>query len=178
MDTKVKKERSLQYYMRAIHRVLGYLAVGLVMVYALSGITMIYRTSDFMKKSTEVEMTLDPNLDVSQLGAALKIKNFKVTEQTPEIITFSDGTYNVATGEVVYTKKDVVAPFNKFIDLHKLPIAKNISIAIITTIFGIILFLLALTSLFMYRPSAKQFRANMLYVSLGVALAVILVLAM
>lgn len=171
-----KKKKSVAYYMRAIHRVLGYLAVGLVIVYALSGITLIHRTGDFMKKSIEVEATLEPNMDASQLGAALKMKNFKATDQTDKTIFFNDGQYDIATGQVSYVKKEVVAPLNKCIDLHKLPDAKNPHIALVTTIFGIVLFLLALTSLFMYKTSTKQFKANMIYTSIGIVVAIILVI--
>lgn len=169
-------KKSLQYYMRAIHRVLGYLAIGMVVVYALSGIVLIHRTGDFMKTSTQVTTTLQPGLDAAQVGAELKIRNFKAIDETADQIVFAGGTYDKTTGQAQYAKKQLVAPLDKFVDLHKLPDAKNPHIALVTTIFGIVLFLLALTSLFMYKPKSKQFIHNMIYTSVGIIITVILVL--
>lgn len=164
--------------MRAIHRVLGYLAVGLVMVYSLSGIVLIHRTGNFMKTSSHVESTIAPGLDAAGLSTALKIKGMKVTDETAAVINFKDGTYDKATGHVAYEKREVVEPFNRFIGLHKLSDGQDRHIAVVTTIFGIILFLLALTSLFMYKPAVKQFKANMLYVAAGVIATVVLLLCL
>lgn len=176
MEPQTKKSKSLQYYMRAIHRVLGYLAVGMAIIYALSGITLIHRTGDFMKKTVPTELSLSPGLDAQQLGAELKIKNLKVTNETAEEIVWADGKYEKTTGNVTYDKKELIKPLDKFIDLHKLPDAKNPHIAFVTTLFGIVLLLLALTSLFMYKPSAKQFKANMIYIGIGVVITVILII--
>lgn len=176
MDATPKPAKSLQYYMRATHRVIGYLVFGLVVIYALSGITLIHRTGDFMKKSTHTEEALQPGLSPDELGSALKMKYFKATDETQTTIYFTDGQYDKDTGKATYLKKEVVAPLNKFIDLHKLPVAKNHVVTIFTTIFGIALFLLAITALFMFKPAAKQFKANMIYVGAGIIAAVLRVI--
>lgn len=168
--------KSIQYYSRALHRVLGYLAVGMVMVYAISGVTLIYRSGDFLKRNVMVEKIVERNLDAMQLGESLKIKNFKVLEENDSSILFEQGRYDKMSGAVAYTVKETVAPIDRFVKLHKLSEAKNHNIAIITTIFGVVLFLLALTSLVMYKPGSKQFKSNMILTVAGVVFAVIIIL--
>lgn len=175
MDTKTTKPgKSLQYYAREIHRILGYLTLGMTIAYALSGIILIHRSGDFMKRTTPVEQTIAPNLDCDQLAAELKMRSLKVLNETDQTIFFADGQYDKATGKASYLKKEVVAPFNRFITLHKLADKQNPAIAYFTTFFGAVLFLLALTSLFMFKPSAHHFRSNMAYTALGIALLILL----
>lgn len=178
MDAQPKTRKSLQYYARAIHRVLGFLTLALVMVYALSGITLIHRTGNFMKEAVHVEKSLEPGLDASGVGSALHIRNFRATDETDAEILFDGGRYDKATGQATYVQYRVVQPMRAFIDLHRLPDSKNRHIAAVTTIFGVCLFLLALTSLFMYKSSAKQFKFNMIYTAAGVVVTVILLLAL
>lgn len=40
--------------MRIIHRYLGFFLAGIMAVYALSGIIMIFRDTDFLKKKTRL----------------------------------------------------------------------------------------------------------------------------
>ena len=175
METKTRKAgKGLQYYAREIHRILGFLTLGLTMAYALSGIILIHRTGDFMKRSVAVEQTVAPNLDGDRLAAELKMRSLKVLEETDQTIFFADGRYDKATGKASYLKKEVMAPFDRFITLHKLADKQNPAVAYVTTFFGAVLFLLALTSLFMFKPSARHFRSNMAYTALGIALLILL----
>lgn len=168
--------KPLAYYMRAIHRYLGFFAVGIMVVYALSGITLLYRTGSFLKTSTPVEAVVDPGLDADGLAAAIKVRSIKPITATDSIITFADGSYDRITGKVSYTRTQIVEPVQSFISFHKVSEAKSPVLAYAATAFGIILILLALTSLFMYRPSAKPFVTNMVLFALGLAAAIALVL--
>lgn len=167
----------LQYWMRWVHRMLGYLVLGMTLVFASSGVILVHRTGDFMKRGTRVERTLEPGLDSEALGAALKIKRLKVDEETANAIYFSDGRYDKVTGRADYVQKEVVSPFNTFISLHKMSDGQNRHIAIATTVYGVALLLLALTALFMYKPAAKPFKVNMMLTALGIAGAILLLLA-
>ena len=62
--------------MRVLHRYLGFLAIGLTIVYALSGISLLYRDTDVFKVEAVVERDLDPNIPTDKLGQALRIRNF------------------------------------------------------------------------------------------------------
>ncbi len=165
----------MAYLMRALHRDLGFLAIGLVIVYALSGIILIYRDTDFMKRTETVEKTLAPGLSAEQLGGELKMRGFKVTGQTSSTILFDGGTYDIGSGKAVYTQKSVVAPFDRFISLHKASSGNNKSHWALM-LFGVILFFLALSSLFIYKPKTKLFRRGAWLTVVGVAVTVLLLL--
>ena len=44
---------------RILHRYLGYFLAGIMMVYALSGITLIFRKTDTFKVSIDKELVLE-----------------------------------------------------------------------------------------------------------------------
>ncbi len=67
-------------YMRIIHRYLGFFLIGIMTVYALSGVVLIFRDSDFLKIESEVEKQLKSNLPSNQLGKELRIREFEVTK--------------------------------------------------------------------------------------------------
>ena len=75
-----KSKKSAHYYMRVIHRYLGYFLAGIMAVYAISGIVLIYRETDFLKREQRIEKKIDPDTHVGNLGKALRIKNLKVTK--------------------------------------------------------------------------------------------------
>ena len=41
--------------MRVIHRYLGFFLAGIMAVYALSGIVLVFRKTDFLKKEVKIE---------------------------------------------------------------------------------------------------------------------------
>ena len=55
----IKDTRS---FMRITHRYLGFFMAGIMAVYSLSGILMIYRDTDFLKKEKTYEKVFDKNL--------------------------------------------------------------------------------------------------------------------
>jgi len=52
---------------RILHRYLGYFLAGIMMVYALSGITLIFRKTDTFKVSVQKEMIVESGLDAAAL---------------------------------------------------------------------------------------------------------------
>ena len=54
-------EKKAGVYFRIIHRYLGFYLVGIMAVYSVSGITLIFRRTDTFKKVTEVKTQLTPN---------------------------------------------------------------------------------------------------------------------
>ncbi|MFT6416491.1 MAG: putative iron-regulated membrane protein, partial [Dokdonia sp.] len=67
-----KKPTSLK--MRIFHRYLGFFLAGIMAVYAISGIVLIFRDADTFKKTVTIERTLTPKLSEKTLGAAIKNK--------------------------------------------------------------------------------------------------------
>ena len=60
--------------MRIYHRYLGFFLAGVMAVYALSGIVLIFRKTDTFKKDISVQVAVEPQLGAEALGKALKIK--------------------------------------------------------------------------------------------------------
>ncbi len=169
----MEQKKSLNYYMRLLHRDIGYFVIGFVIIYALSGIILTYRDTDLLKKETNIEKTLPKNLDPSKLGEMLRIRDFKVAETTGTTIYFKNGSYNSSTGLAKYVTKESLPFLEKFFNLHKAP-SKN-AIHWVNLVFGISLLFLALSSFWMYKKGSQLFRRG-LYISMaGIAIALILV---
>lgn len=164
--------KSFQQYVRALHRDLGFLTVGLIIFYALSGIVLIYRDVDFLKQEVFIEKTIAPGLSGEELAGTLRIKNLKATSQDSTTINFAQGTYSKTTGRVAYTTKQTIYPINKFIDLHKA--ASQSSTHWFTTLFGVILLFLAISSFWMFKSGTRQFRRGLVLSSIGIIAAVLL----
>lgn len=165
-------KKSFQHYVRSLHRDLGFLTIGLVVFYALSGIILIYRDVDFMKQEVLNEISLPVNLSSEELSSTLRLKNLKVTSQDSTTINFAQGTYSKTTGMARYTSSEVIFPFNKFINLHKA--TSQSPSHWLTTLFGIVLLFLAVSSFWMFKSGTRQFRRGLLLSVTGVVISILL----
>ena len=95
---------------RQYHRWIGFFLAGIMAVYAISGVLLIFRTTDFLKYESTHERQLEVGLSGKGLGEQLRMKGFAVVEETADTIRFRQGEYNKQSGEVVYTQKDYPAP--------------------------------------------------------------------
>ena len=160
--------------MRVLHRHIGFFILGFIVIYAISGIALISRDSDFLKYEKKIKVTLPTDTKSSDIGSSLKIRDFKILETQGDVIYFKDGSFNTSTGEAEYTVKELIFPINKLVSLHKIP-SKNplhwFSLAI-----GILLFFMAVSSFWMFTTRSKQFRKGMYTALAGIVFAVILLL--
>ncbi len=60
--------------MRIWHRYLGFFLAGIMAVYSISGIVLIFRDTNFLKRETIVEKKLEPEMNAEALGKAIRIK--------------------------------------------------------------------------------------------------------
>lgn len=165
-----KKSTSLK--MRILHRYLGFFLAGIMAVYAISGIVLIFRDSDTFKNTVVIEKTLDPNLSAQSLAKAVNNKRLKVTKEEGGILYFKEGTYNSATGAVVYSKKELPFILDKLTHFHK---AKSGDpLYFLNIFFGLSLLFFVVSSFWMFIPSSPIYRKGMLFVAGGIALALIL----
>lgn len=171
-----KEKKSVNHTMRVLHRNAGFFILGFVLIYGFSGITLIYRDSDFMKREKTVRVSLPVETKTSELGPALKIREFKVLGTEGDIIKFQGGSFNKATGEAEYTVKELIFPFSKLTNLHKTP-SKN-PFHWFTLVFGIVMLFMAVSSFWMFNKKSKAFRNGMYTVLAGFAFAVILLMFM
>lgn len=167
-----KEKNSINYYMRLMHRNIGFFILGFVIVYGLSGIVLIYRDTDFLKHERNIHTTLPVGFDPFEVGSALRIRDFKATKTEGDLIYFQGGSYNKVTGETDQIVKELVYPLNKLTGLHKTA-SKN-TFHWFTLAFGIIMLFMAASSLWMFKSGSVLFRKGILTVLAGIVFTVIL----
>jgi len=172
MEQKTKK--TLNQYARTLHRNIGFFIAGLVIIYSLSGIVLIYRDTNFLKREALVEKKLSPNLADAELGLALQLRNFKIEKTEGDIIYFQNGNYNKVTGEATYSITELPPLIKRLTDLHKTP-SKNIK-HWSTIVFGVLLLFMAISSFWMFKPGTNFFRKGIFMAGAGIVAAVILLL--
>jgi hypothetical protein len=169
-----KKKSSIVKIMRALHRDIGFLLIGIMVIYALSGIQLNYR--NLFTYSTETETTLTPNMSLTELASQLRMRDTRGATTEGDITTFTDGsTYNASTGKAVTVRDTVIWPIDKFNALHKNG-GRGIS-KIITTIAAAMLFFLAISSFWMYPTKNRNFKRGIILAVVGFAIAIYLLSA-
>lgn len=158
--------------MRILHRYLGFFLAGIMGVYALSGIILTFRDTDFLKQEKQVEKQLIPNADKEELRQLLKIKGFKVEKEEKDIFYFREGTYNKSTGLAIYTVKKLPFILDKMTQLHK---AKSSdSLYFLNVFFGLSLLFFVISSFWMFIPKTTIFRKGLYFTFAGIVLTLTL----
>ena len=158
--------------MRIIHRYLGFFLAGIMAMYALSGMMMVYRNTDTFKRTVEVEQQLDQDLTPDALGKALKIKGFAATEQSDAVIYFKEGTYNRQTGIANYTVKKLPLLLDKMEKLHKA--TTDSPVYWLNLFFGASLLFFVVSSFWMFMPHTSVFKKGLYFSLAGMVLTVLL----
>jgi hypothetical protein len=170
-DTKATK-KNLRWYMRWLHNKIGFFIVGLVIIYSLSGLVQTYRDTNFLKHEVLHEMKLSPGLPETELGSALKLRNFKIVKTKGSIQYFKDGTYDTQTGMAKYTSNEWYSWIKPFTELHKTS-SKNVT-HYFTTVFGFALLFMSISAFWMFKPGTKLFSSGVYYTIAGIIASVIL----
>lgn len=160
--------------MRDLHNKIGFFIVGLVIIYALSGIVQTYRDTDFLKHEIKNEKVIETHLAPEKLGKAIKQRELKIEKTEGAILYFKDGTYNTETGAVKYVTKEWYDWIKPFTELHKQN-SKGI-IHYFTVIFAVALFFMSVSAFWMFKPGTKAFSSGVILTVLGVIASIILVL--
>ncbi len=163
---------TLSNTMRIYHRYLGYFLAGIMSVYSISGIVLIFRDTDFLKKEKKVEQKLSPNLDEKELGNALRMRNLKIESQDGDIVSFSNGTYDKITGVANYTVKSLPFVIDKLTKLHKANTKQPLFY--LNVFFGVSLLFFVVSSFWMFLPKTTIFRKGLYFALAGLLLTLIL----
>lgn len=168
-----KKTNTTRSNMRVLHRYIGFFMAGIMAVYSISGILLVYRDTDFLKKEIAYEKKLEAGLLEKKLGKELKLKGFEIIKQEGEIAYFKQGIYNVKTGEAKYSKMELPTILAKMNNLHKSESKDKYSP--LSVLFGASLFFFVISSFWMFNTKTKAFKRGILYTAAGLVLSVILV---
>ena len=158
--------------MRVYHRYLGFFLAGIMSVYAVSGLIMIFRDTNFLKRDEVMRKTVATGLSPEELAKAIRLREIKVQSTKGGVIEFPEGTYNKVTGEVVYTVKVWPTMINKLTGLHK---ANSKSpLFFLNVFFGVSLFFFVLSSFWMFLPKTSAFKKGLIFTAAGVVLTLIM----
>lgn len=168
MTTPIKERLT----MRSLHRILGYFLAGIMFIYALSGVVLIFRKTDFLKFEVAIEKQLDPDLNAKALGRAIKAKDFEIEKTEGETLYFSNGSYNTSTGLAQYTVKKLPSVLEKLTHFHKA--STGDPLYWLNIFFGLSLLFFVVSAFWMFRPKTKQFRNGLIIAAIGSLLALAL----
>lgn len=160
--------------MRVYHRYLGFFLAGIMAIYSISGIILIFRETSFLKSEVQKTVTVAPNLKNDEIGPAIKLKNLKVLEEQVDIVKFEQGTYNRTTGVAVFKVKELPSFINKLTKLHKA--TTKDPLFYLNIFFGLSLFFFVVSSFWMFLPGTTIFKKGIYFSIAGFVLALIMLL--
>ncbi len=159
---------------RKYHRMIGFFLAGVMIIYASSGVLLIFRTTDFLKFEHITEQQLPQELSVIELGQQLRLKNFRVTEEHSDHILFVQGQYSKTDGIARITTKRYPAAVQKLVDLHKA--TPDSPLFFMNVLFGLGLLFLAVSSFVMFVRQAPAFKSGIKYAAAGIVVALVVVI--
>jgi hypothetical protein len=159
--------------MRIWHRYLGFFLAGIMAVYSISGIVMIFRQTDFLKQEKLIERTLDTNMPVAELGREIGIRDLKIDKEEGNLLTFKEGSYNKETGFVSYKTKQLPFVLDKMTKFHKATTKQPLFY--LNIFFGLSLLFFVISSFWMFLPSTKIFKKGLYFALAGLVIALMLI---
>lgn len=168
----MSKKGAFGHKMRIIHRYLGFFLAGIMGVYAISGIIMIFRNTDFLKREVVVEQQLEPGLTGGELSPKLKMR-VKVERTEGDVLYFEQGNYNSQTGMANVRKMELPYLLGKMEKMHKA--TTNSPLFFLNIFFGLSLFFFVISAFWMFLPQTPIFKKGLYFTLAGIVLTLILV---
>lgn len=158
--------------MRIYHRYLGFFLAGIMAVYSISGIVMIFRDTNFLKSAKVVEQTLPKDISTDGLGKELRMRDFKVNKEENGVIFFDNGTFDRRTGIARFTKMELPFILGKMEKVHK---ANSKSpLFFMNVFFGLSLFFFVISSFWMFLPKTEIFKKGIYFTIGGIILMMVI----
>lgn len=158
--------------MRIWHRYLGYFLAGIMAVYAISGVVLIFRDTDFLKQEKLMEKKLSAGLAIDSVGRAIRMRDLKAEEEKGDLIVFKQGTYNKVTGDVKYTVKQLPYVMDKLTKLHKAN--SKSTLYFLNVFFGVSLLFFVVSSFWMFLPKTTIFKKGLYFTLAGLIFTLII----
>lgn len=164
--------RKISNKFRIYHRYLGFFLAGIMAMYAISGIVLIFRSTDAFKVETTVEKKIAKDVNSEEIGKALKIRDFKIEKTEGNNVYFEQGVLDRNTGIATYTVKELPVVLESFTKLHKSN--TNHPLFFLNIFFGLSLLFFVISAFWMFLPSTKIFRKGVFFTIGGIILTLIL----
>lgn len=129
-----------------------------MIVYAISGIVLTFRNTDYLQKEIQIEKNLKPNIASYDLGKALGKVRFSVDKEEGGLIYFQGGTYDQKTGLAKYTEKKLPILLEKMNNIHKMH--SGHPLFLLGIFFAISLLFFAVSAFWMFGPTTSVFKKD------------------
>jgi hypothetical protein len=159
--------------MRVYHRYLGFFLAGIMAVYALSGIVMIFRDTDFLKVEQTIEKTLPKDTKTEELGKEVRMRDFKADKEENGIVYFKNGTFDRNSGILKFSKKELPFILGKMEKMHKATTKEPLFF--LNIFFGLSLLFFVISSFWMFMPKTEIFKKGLYFTIGGIVLTLILI---
>ncbi|GAB5409391.1 MAG: hypothetical protein BalsKO_17560 [Balneolaceae bacterium] len=157
--------------MRIWHRYLGFFLAGIMAVYSISGIVLVFRNTDFLKQEYITKQKIEANLAPDELGEAMG-RSLEISSVNENIYTFQNGEYDSKTGDVSYSEKRLPYVLDKMTKFHKAKTGQPLYY--LNIFFGFALLFFVISSFWMFLPSSRIFVKSLYFTFAGIALTLIL----
>ena len=164
--------RSSALTARILHRYLGFFLAGIMAVYAVSGIVMIFRNTDFLKNIETHERQIAPGLDGAAAAEALNLRSDRVERTEGSVIHFRGVAYDASSGTATITRKELPYVLDKMTDLHKA--TTDSTFFYFNIFFGLALLFFVLSAFWMFLPAWPILRKGLVYTAAGIILTLVL----
>ncbi|WP_298953207.1 hypothetical protein [uncultured Nonlabens sp.] len=164
--------RKTSQKIRELHRYLGFFLAGIMAVYAISGIVLIFRDTDALKTEIKIEKTIETGLSKDKIGPTLGIKKLKVDREEAGVYYFKGGSYNSATGKASFVKKELPYVLDKMSHFHKAKSGEPLFF--LNIFFGVSLLFFVISAFWMFIPGTQIFRKGIIFAAAGLLLTLVL----
>nr|WP_242698589.1 hypothetical protein [Alteromonas sp. 5E99-2] len=158
---------------RKYHRWLGFFLAGIMAVYSISGILLIFRPTDILKYDKIQVRQLEPNLTAKELPLALRIRGSKVVGETDSVITLNIGEYEKQTGAATVTRKEYPYVLAKMVKMHKA--TNNSPLFWLNISFGLALLFFVISAFLMFIPKIPMYKNGLKIAGIGATLAILFI---
>ena len=165
-------QRNLRNTMRVYHRYLGFFLAGIMAMYAVSGVILIFRNVGFLKEEVREVRTLGPGLSEKEVGEAIKVRDLRFEEAEGDRRSFPQGTYDTRTGEVDFTSERYPFLIDKLTRMHKANTKSPLFY--LNIFFGVALLFFVVSSFWMFMPGTDIFRKGLYFVLAGIVLTLVM----
>jgi len=163
---------TLSLKVRIIHRYLGFFLVGIMSVYALSGIVLIFRDSDFFKQEKQITEQLKTNASATELGQLLEMRKLNILKEEDNKIYFENGVYDKEKGIAEYKIKELPFLLDKMTHFHTS--SSGEPLFFFNIFFAVALLFFAISSFFMFLPKTSVFKKGLYFTIAGIVLTLLL----
>ena len=158
--------------MRILHRYLGFFLAGIMSIYALSGVVLIFRNTDFLKSENAYQKQVAANLTIKELSKAIEVKGLELSKEDDTHLYFEQGKYEKASGLAEYKLKELPFVLRKMVKLHKARSGE--ALYVLNIFFGFALLFFVVSSFFMFPRDSSLFKRGMIFAIFGAVLTLVL----